>query len=453
MAMALTTDALISSTATESELAVQSPQFLPNASDFQIVGGAFVLGDVHNHSALDSVRDLPALPSANPLDEAYSESEIYHGQLLRQKRGVPLHRPGPQRNLPEEYQRKGVAIGDIGRITPDGEFDFFFNIYLPAGHPVNDNDVPDDFAPLEKYLRRDLFHTDFEPGDYVCSPSVQKVDLESSSDESPGAEFLFSCEAPQGAILALPHGARLEKLANLESMKQHVAKNAESWYTYINDVRGRGLANGDLYLVTGCEKSSSWGMASFHSIHEEFQLTFKPTADANAAYKYRWKGIHGRKNPARTKTSKPALMINQTTFVHGFSISLGGGIWARVFGDVGICENLDLPLDASRGGDPGSRSHDGGSSFFSWSFGFLGGATAGGKHRAAGDADIFISEQSPTSKIFHPSQIINRFLLHKVPHARVAMSHDDDWRDILYDLMILRMAHNPVFRMPHNLYK
>ncbi|KAJ7757754.1 hypothetical protein DFH07DRAFT_699793, partial [Mycena maculata] len=193
--------------------------------------------------------------------EAYSESEIYCSQLLRQKRGVPLHRPSPQRNLPQEYQRSGVTIGDVGRITPDGELDFFFNIYLPANDPINGDDVPEDFSPLEPYAQKDVFHADFEPGDHVSSPSAQKLDLESPSEYV--VNFVFNCEASQGAILALPHGAHLEKLENLGKMQEYAAKNAESWYRYINDVRGRGLTNGALYLVTGCEKSPSWGMASF----------------------------------------------------------------------------------------------------------------------------------------------------------------------------------------------
>ncbi|KAJ7798016.1 hypothetical protein B0H13DRAFT_1516052, partial [Mycena leptocephala] len=68
---------------------------------------------------------------------AFSESEIYSNQLLRQKRGFPLYVPGPRQTLPEEYRKSGVAIGDVGRITPEGSFDFFFNIYLAADHPIN----------------------------------------------------------------------------------------------------------------------------------------------------------------------------------------------------------------------------------------------------------------------------------------------------------------------------
>ncbi|KAF8199273.1 hypothetical protein K438DRAFT_1524429, partial [Mycena galopus ATCC 62051] len=162
--------------------------------------------------------------------------------------GFPLYIPGPQITISEAYRRHGVSIGDVGTVTTKGDFDFFFNIYLPAGPPINTN-VPDDFVPLTSYEPTDVGHHDFDPGNYVSGTT--------------GGEFVFNCRAPNGAVLALPHGGHLEELRNLECVRQYAAKHAESWYKYANQKRGRGLVNGGLYLVTGWEKAKSWGMASF----------------------------------------------------------------------------------------------------------------------------------------------------------------------------------------------
>ncbi|KAJ7211416.1 hypothetical protein GGX14DRAFT_326569, partial [Mycena pura] len=183
-------------------------------------------------------------------------SEVYRNQLLRRKRGFPLYVPGPQRNLPAEYQRMGVSIGDVGRVTPEGGFDFFFNIFLPADHPIHANYVPEDFFPLLRYDSRDVSLQDYEPGNYVSSHSVHLCD----------SEGFVSCEGPNGAVLALPHGSHLEKLEEIEHARRYAARNAESWYRYVNETRGRGLTNGSLYLITGCEKSQSGGMASFQNV-------------------------------------------------------------------------------------------------------------------------------------------------------------------------------------------
>ncbi|KAJ7220288.1 hypothetical protein GGX14DRAFT_323298, partial [Mycena pura] len=178
------------------------------------------------------------------------ESEIYCNQLLRQKRGFPLYVPEPRRTLPEEYRRGGVAIGDVGRITPEGAFDFFFNIYLPADHPINNNNVPESFCPLPHYESLDVYDQSYLPGNHVSTSTIQRLDPE------------YVCRPPQGAVLALPHGSHLQKLENLETVRTYAATHAENWFKYINGPRGRGL-DGSLYLVTGCEKAPSWGLASF----------------------------------------------------------------------------------------------------------------------------------------------------------------------------------------------
>ncbi|KAJ7848401.1 hypothetical protein B0H13DRAFT_1906754 [Mycena leptocephala] len=415
---------------TETALVAQSSQFFPNAAGFQIVGGQFVSGDVHNHPIVDS-RGQTSLPSMAAMPDAYAESEVYCSQLMRQRRGFPLYVPEPQRNLPEQYQRNGVSIGDVGRVTPEGIFDFFFNIYLPPGHPINAN-VPEDFSPMPPYASVDIFHLDFVPGNHVSTPSVQKLDLNLATENFPGGDFMFNCEAPHGAVLALPHGGHLEKLENLENIRQYAAKHAESWYRYINGTRGRGLANGSLYLVTGTEKSRSWGMASFHDVREEFQLAFKPTS---GTHNYHWRGIYARKNPARNKSSATLPIdrgpLNQTNFVHGLSISLGTGIWGRLFGEVKICDMVDSQLGNT---NSDSVPYSQGSSVFSWSLSFFGSdSTTGGTHRANREEDVVISDFPAIPRISHPAKIINNYLLQKAPHAAVVMSHDDDWRDILQD--------------------
>ncbi|KAJ7843699.1 hypothetical protein B0H13DRAFT_2209677, partial [Mycena leptocephala] len=289
-----------------------------NATNFGIEGSHFV--NVQGNMNIQPMIPLVApgkaagmlVPNAPSPQTVFSESGNYSSELLSQGRGFPLYVPRPRINLPAQYRREGVAIGDVGRVTPDGNFDFFFNIYLPADHPINAN-VPEGFVPLSPYDPIDVDHSDFDPGNYVASPSIHEIN-DDFSNSVPGGDFVFNCEGPKGAVLALPHGAHLEKLENLASMRQYAAKHAESWYKYVNETRGRGLVNGSLYLITGCEKAKSWGMASFHdvSLQHEFPISFRPTTDAEAGYRYRWQGTHCRHKHA---DSPPVdgTPLNQTT--------------------------------------------------------------------------------------------------------------------------------------------
>ena len=77
-----------------------------------------------------------------------ADYEIYYNQLLAKKRGSPLWVPGPGMQLPVAYRRRGVSIGDVGLIYCSGGFDFLFNIFLPADHPIHRGRVPEGFHPL-----------------------------------------------------------------------------------------------------------------------------------------------------------------------------------------------------------------------------------------------------------------------------------------------------------------
>ncbi|KAF7374473.1 Pleiotropic drug resistance ABC transporter protein [Mycena sanguinolenta] len=338
----------------------------------------------------------------------------------------------PQPNLPAEYRRRGVAIGDVGRVTPEGSFDFFFNIYLPANHPINVN-VPEDFVPLSPYDPVDVSYHDFDPGNFVSSPSVTEISDE--YPEFPGGEFVFICREPTGAVLTLPHGAHLEKLENLETMRRYAAKHAERWYKYVNGTRGRGLVNGNLYLVTGCEKPQSWGMASFHSVslQNEFQLSFRPTADADNGYRYRWRGIYCCRKQADSPL-EDGTPLNQTTFIHAFAISVGEGIWEKLFGTE-VCQLVDSSTFLDKSGRSFVPYGSQGSSLL-WSLFFGNGTFSGGKQcsgpaLAAGDG--IVTDAFPSLKIIHPSQLIHERIFREVPQATVVITHDDDWRDVFKD--------------------
>jgi hypothetical protein len=100
-----------------------------------------------------------------------------------------------------EYRREGVSISDVGRVTPEGNFDFFFNIYLSADHPINAN-VPDGFVPLSSYDPIDVGHSDFAPGNYVASSSIHEINGDFS-------EYVLRISAELKVLKLLCIGPRL----------------------------------------------------------------------------------------------------------------------------------------------------------------------------------------------------------------------------------------------------
>jgi hypothetical protein len=152
-----------------------------------------------------------------------------------------------------------------------------------------------------------------------------------------------------------------------------------------------------MYLVTGWEKTQSWGIATFHSVSDEFQLRFgrTPTAGADLGAQYQWSG-----NPAQKNSYDPSPIndgpLNQTTFLHGFSIMLGTEIWERQFETVQAGEIVGSPLGRVGGN---SMSPTQGSSLLSRAFSFFrGGKSTSGHHHVGWNEHVILSDLSPVPK-------------------------------------------------------
>ncbi|KAF7329699.1 Pleiotropic drug resistance ABC transporter protein [Mycena kentingensis (nom. inval.)] len=405
---------------------------LPNASNFTIDGGHFtnVNGGMHivqNRPEQPSSRRVRDRDSEAAPDRVYADSELYSKNLLVFKRGFPLLIARPRSNLPREYRQNGVSIGDVGRISPEGDFDFFFNVFRDATDPINLDRVPEGFHPMAQFKEKDILAHELEAGS-IASPSVQPHCPAPNAIEF---ELKFTCCSPNGALLALPHGSKLRKLENVEAMRTYAAANAEAWYRYANGERGRRLVNGGLYLITGWEKAETGGMATFQNVApgRDFEIALQPRPYPEGALKYSF----SRSGPAHTQTfatSPPAENApNNTVFLHGFSMSLGRGIIQRLIGKRVMLSQMGENPDSS-GPDEYIPFSDSDGSFLSLALNFFSGGSSSGGNQAS-MAATEVSEISQSPEILHPSRWINAHLGRKIPDASVIITHDDDWAEVL----------------------
>ncbi|KAF7342801.1 hypothetical protein MSAN_01995800 [Mycena sanguinolenta] len=402
----------------------------PSTSKVDIANA--VWGNIY--SAPPNVNPGQILLPWNTMDETVSDCDNYSNQLLHQKRGFPLYSPGPPAMLPAEYRAHGIQIGDVGTVTPQGVFDFLFNIYLPGQHPININNAPDGFQPLtpEYNLSRDGLLEDYAPGIHVSTASVYKLFENSQANQFPGGDFSFSCRAPRGAVVALPHGSQVKSLRTVELVREYARMHAISWYAHMK-TRGITIANGSLYLVTGCEKAKSWGIASYHNIREkdEFQASFRCTFGTPTPH-YQWIGIGqfpGQHKHHNLVSSDGDNGLNQTIFIRGLCISLGNRIWQSLFKTTVEVTDMEESRLGGVAGRFGSQSQS--SSLFSWLLSPSSGGTSYGRQHGQAVEDVVLSNFPDISNIFHPGKLLNNYLVEKVPAADVIITHDDDWVDIL----------------------
>ena len=262
--------------------------------------------------------------------------------------------------LPIPYRAQGVRVGDVGIFTENGGFDFLFNICVPRDDPINPGKLPENFIPISPPLDPTDIRkfAEFSPGSYLASSSVAESRTTESLYVLVYSNFLnlsinvlsslvFESSASEGAILTMPEGAYSEDLSNSLRLRQYIATHAEDWYKFVNGPRGREAQNGDLHVVVGCDKTTSWGMATFanSSLSQEtnFRLKFsalgEQQSERNAGEKYMWEhsGVaEVRVGPGRGENeelgeTESNRLQNQCLFLRTLNVTLSEKVWEEIF--------------------------------------------------------------------------------------------------------------------------
>ncbi|KAF4612190.1 hypothetical protein D9613_004569 [Agrocybe pediades] len=425
--------------------------------------------DVHNGTFMSAAGNINIYHNSAPHPNSPSDSDIpvqlttssssarssviYHRNLIIKRRGSPLWIPEPDDTLPTPYQLKGVSFGDVGLLSPSGSFDFFFNICYPSDDPINSGGVPEGFKPFRLTSLKIRGAREFETTSYVASESI-KISRKQYSN-SGAADLVFESSAAEGAILTMPNGARSEDLVGTLHLREYVLEHIESWYKLIMCDFGCDVENGDIVVVTGCDKTDSWGVATFIKSSEAVKLTFHPITSSRS-YNWEYSGsfdartgpnlkvIQGLRSSAKeTDVSSPESLLNQCIFVRTLTGTLRDDIWESLRRSV---SRLDPNRDMHNGqnflkGDfgPGAFSTPTSSEGSTENGSPMRGGWSGQQrqHIPAFQRPVSFVSNVSTTMMNHPSKLLNQFLWknlgHKYPSARVVMTEDRDWIAVLRD--------------------
>ena len=121
--------------------------------------------------------------------------------------------------------------------------------------------------------------------------------------------------------------------------------NAANWYRFLNGPCGREVKNGDIRLVVGSDKTTSWSITTFPAANQTQQnscrFKFGPS-EGDSASAYRWPDNSGvaevRTGPdsneideLRIDSDPPDVQFeNQCLFVRALSVTLTDDIWADI---------------------------------------------------------------------------------------------------------------------------
>ncbi|KAH0838771.1 hypothetical protein J3R83DRAFT_7146 [Lanmaoa asiatica] len=276
--------------------------------------------------------------------------------------------------------------------------------------------------------------------------------------------YEFSLSSSEGALLILPEGAESYNLLKRKIFRDAATQNGVDWYNFAEQQLGRIITHDSLYLITGCYKSHSWSVAAFHEASSqtgatEFPAQFKAgqAGQGNISAAYTWetmRALHWRVGPLGDWTPIP----NQAVFISGFKIAIRDNILGRKRVEVEV-DTSPTRLKATKvfSGDKGhSRA---GKLWRRLVSPKSGGNKEAGEQIEAGPVNDSGTDLAPDNMdvcrrvtSFHPSDIINKYLLSKVclvhsismnelapdshmlvqePSATVAVTHDSQWSVLL----------------------
>ncbi|KAJ6522769.1 hypothetical protein DFH09DRAFT_938251 [Mycena vulgaris] len=289
-----------------------------------------------------------------------SAPELYR-RLRSQKHGIPQFTPDPNENLPIEYRQVGVSIGDVG-IWSEDSFDVLFNTCWAATHSINAvQGVPQDFVPFplqSRDISKRLYHS---PGSVIASAKVTRMalDIGASSVATPffpttvGSSITFELHSKECAMLVLPEGASREKLLSIETFRAHVRKYSQQWYAFAGD---RLPPNGSLFVVTGCDKTASWGIAAGSTASAAISVSLKFTVvgmcEGSLRPRYEWQDL-GSATIRNSREDGSPRTENQCIFIRGFFVPKRIPILTFISEKL-----LSLSLHGARAGKAGRGSHE-----------------------------------------------------------------------------------------------
>ncbi|KAJ6572039.1 hypothetical protein B0H19DRAFT_1132321 [Mycena capillaripes] len=372
-----------------------------------------------------------------------SDSRLYSRLLLPKGHGYPLFRPQPYDDLPLESRRVGTDIGDVGVITSDGSFDVIFNICRSADDPVNRFGVPEGFeqvilsrgdvAPRAQYHR---------PGSDVSNTTISKrrLDIDASVESNvflplgAGATVEISTSSKEAAVLLLPDGASRTDLRRKKKFRDYALKHAHRWYAFINGDLERMVDSGDLYLVTGTDKSFSWSVAAVENHSEDYKILLKLKAaqigSAGTSCIWEWETANSFADSGpRRLPGDDQWTENQTVFLRGFKVAIRSSPLKKSAKAISIVDSKPSDILSKAGGSPPFSQSPPSStgSFFRSSTTYKSGGASDDEESIQNSAEYFPGDP----KAYHPASAINEYLLNSFPTADVAVTHDDEWASVL----------------------
>lgn len=269
-----------------------------------------------------------------------------------------------------------------------------------------------------------------------------------------GMSFDVDISEASAAILCLPNYSTGYRALNKRIFEGHARRHGVSWYNYVNGTLGRNAPNGSLYLITGCDKATTWGNAVIgrtdRSISFSLRCTLMNVSGGSIQVANSWlddSGIETGYFPIPfAQYPYPTDLEKQCIFARGFTISISKNPIRKSW------QVIPHPIDGSSTDripsfDPRNAPLPPSDGKIRW----MGGLSSSSSKTLPKDADFdqrrmlaesadqesLVAEVSEfpivEGELLNPSAAMNTYLLSKDPSLEIAITHDEAWMEVYED--------------------
>ncbi|KAJ7813211.1 hypothetical protein B0H14DRAFT_2377116, partial [Mycena olivaceomarginata] len=156
-------------------------------------------------------------------------------------------------------------------------------------------------------------------------------------------------------------GASRTDVRRKKKFKDYVLTHAPCWYAFVNDELERMVDNGDLYLVTGTDKSSLWSVAAIENHSEDCKISLKLKAaqvgSAGTSCVWEWETANSFTDSGpRPLPADGERFENQTVFLRGFKVAVRASPLKKYAKAISIVDSKPSDILSKTGGSFFSHS-------------------------------------------------------------------------------------------------
>ncbi|KAF7329772.1 Git3 domain-containing protein [Mycena kentingensis (nom. inval.)] len=267
-------------------------------------------GGVDQASANAQTSNLAAAILDPCAHKPESIASLYARVLAVRAQGYALWDPRPDADATAVHQLRGTTVGDVGWLTPHGQFVYLFNILSHKNDEINSG-APDCLRRFDLSTKSKIVQKPSTERNFIGCPNTQGDQRPPKLFSHRKPQFTFRIHGSPAGLCVLPTGSSVDEILNPQVLHEYILQNAEAWYRAYQG----SIPNGALYLVTAATRAKDWANCAL-------ETKTRPGPEHIRFTGTTWTGQRSALCQMRDPQDPHRNLPNQTVIIKGYRMEL-----------------------------------------------------------------------------------------------------------------------------------